>query len=80
MFVYTVSRGEATEVVACSKDQSKLQNRMTEDVKEFINEIYGDDEDVDFLQDIETIKTTNFWSDEDDEYETRFEIVEVEEI
>lgn len=80
MFVYTVSRGEATEVVACSKDQSKLQNRMTEDVKEFINEIYGDDEDVDFLQDIETIKTTNFWSDEDDEYETVFQITEVEEI
>ena len=81
MFVYTQRRGEATEVVAVSKDQTKLQARMKSDIQEFINEIYGEpseDNDLSWLQPVD--ENPNFWSDEDEEYETVFQITEVEEI
>lgn len=80
MFVYTQRRGEATELIACSSDQQKLQAKMQSDIKDFIAEVYGDEdeEDLGWLQPPD--ENPNFWSDEDDEYETVFQITEVEEI
>lgn len=80
MFVYTQRRGEVTEVVACSRDQKKLQDKMQSDIKDFIAEVYGDEdeEDLSWLQSPD--ENPNFWSDEDEEYETVFQITEVEEI
>ena len=79
MFVFTIRRGEATELVACSSDKSKLQAKMKAEVESFIDEVYGNDEEA-----FEWLKPVtdgmDFWSDEDDEYETVFQITEVEEI
>ena len=81
MFVYTQRRGEVTEVVACSRDQKKLQDKMQADIKEFIEGVYGEpseDNDLSWLAPVG--ENPNFWSDEDDECEGVFQITEVEEI
>ena len=80
MFVYSQRRGEATELIACSKNKELLRAKMLGDIQEFIEEVYGEDleEALQWLQPAE--ETTDFWSDEDDEYETVFQITEVEEI
>ena len=79
MFVYTQRRGEATELIACSSDHAKLQAKMKEDLLEFVAEIYGDDEEaLEWLTPV--TDGMDFWSDEDDEYETVFRITEVKEI
>ncbi len=80
MFVETVRRGEVTELLACSTNQEKLREKMRKHIKDFIEEVYGEDweEDADWLTKPEEVE--DFWSDEDDEYETVFQITEVEEI
>lgn len=80
MFVESIRRGEATELLACSNNKEKLREKMRKDINEFIEEIYGEDwrEVEDWLTKPEDVE--DFWSDEDDEYETVFSIVEVEEI
>jgi hypothetical protein len=80
MYVETMRRGEATELLACSNNQDNLRKKMRKDIENFINEVYGEDwqEDADWLTKPEDVE--DFWSDEDDEYETVFQITEVEEI
>ena len=82
MFVYTQRRGEATDLVACSEDRERLREVMRLDLEEFIAEMFGgdwrDDEDLEWLTRPEN--ATDYWSDEDDEYETVFAITEVTEI
>ena len=81
MFVYSQRRGETTELIACSSDQKKLQDQMKSDIKDFIEEIYGEpdeDNDLSWLTPID--ENPNFWSDEDEEYETVFQITDVKEI
>ena len=80
MFVESVRRGEATELLACSTDKEKLREKLRKDINEFIEEVYGEDweEEAEWLVKPEDVE--NFWSDEDDEYETVFQINEVEEI
>ena len=80
MFVESVRRGEVTELLACSTDKEKLREKLRKDINEFIEEVYGEDweEEAEWLVKPEDVE--NFWSDEDDEYETVFQINEVEEI
>lgn len=80
MFVESIRRGEVTELLACSNDKEKLRKKMRKDIKDFIVEVYGEDweEEAEWLTKPEDVK--DFWSDEDDEYETVFQINEVEEI
>lgn len=80
MFVETVRRGEVTELLACSNNKETLRKKMRKDIKEFIEGVYGEDwkEDADYLVDPKEVE--DFWSDEDDEYETVYQIDEVEEI
>lgn len=80
MFVETERRGEVTELLACSTDKEKLREKMRKDINEFIEEVYGEDwrEECDWLTKPEDVE--DFWSDEDDVYETVFQINEVEEI
>ena len=77
-YVFTIRRGEATEVVAVSKDHDKLVKKLKSELKSFIEEVYGDDDYTEFLTPVEEV--TDYWSDEDDEYETVFQITEVPEI
>lgn len=78
-YVFTVRRGEATEVMAVSRNHDKLVAKMKSELKSFIEEVYGnEDEYLDFLTPVEEV--TDFWSDEDDEYETVFSITKVKEI
>lgn len=79
MFVFTVRRGEVTELEACSNNKAKLQARMKADVQKFIDDVYGNDEDA-FEWLTPVTDGMDFWSDEDDEYETVFQITEVQEI
>lgn len=82
MYVESVRRGEVTELLACSKNRDALRKKMRKDINDFIEEVYGEDwredEDYAWLTKPEDVK--DFWSDEDDEYETVFQINEVEEI
>ena len=80
MFVESVRRGEVTELLSCSTNQEKLREKMRKDIKDFIEEVYGEDweEEAEWLVNPEDVE--DFWSDEDDEYETVFQIDEVEEI
>ena len=80
MFVESVRRGEVTELLACSTDKEKLREKLRKDIKDFIEEVYGEDweEEAEWLVKPENVK--DFWSDEDDEYETVFQINEVKEI
>jgi hypothetical protein len=80
MFVESVRRGEVTELLSCSTNQEKLREKMRKDIKDFIEGVYGEDweEEAEWLVKPENVK--DFWSDEDDEYETVFQINEVEEI
>ena len=81
MFVESIRRGDATELLACSNNKEKLREKMRKDINEFIEEIYGKDWrefDGDWLTKPEDVE--DFWSDGDDEYESVFSIVEVEEI
>ena len=79
-YVYTQRRGESTEVICTSHNIGVLRAKMKGDIQEFIEEVYGDDLDeaLSWLKPAE--ETTDFWSDEDDEYETVFQIHKVEEI
>ena len=79
MFVFSIKRGEATELVACSSDKPKLQARMKKDLLSFIDEVYGNDEEA-FEWLTPVTDGMDFWSDEDEEYQTVFQITEVEEI
>lgn len=80
MFVESVRRGEVTELLACSTDKEKLRKKLRKDIKDFIEEVYGEDweEEEEWLTKPEDVDC--FWSDGDDEYETVFQIDEVEEI
>ena len=80
MFVESVRRGEVTELLSCSTNQEKLREKMRKDIKDFIEGVYGEDweEEAEWLVKPEDVE--DFWSDEDDEYETVFKINEVEEI
>jgi len=81
MYVESVRRGEVTELLACSENRDALREKMRKDINDFIEEVYGEDwrEDEDYsLTEPKDVK--DFWSDEDDEYETVFQINEVEEI
>lgn len=80
MFVESVRRGEVTELLSCSTNQEKLREKMRKDIKDFIDGVYGEDweEEAEWLVKPEDVE--DFWSDEDDEYETVFKINEVEEI
>lgn len=82
MFVETIRRGEVTELVACSKNKDTLRKKMRKQIEDFIKEVYGEDwredEDYEWLTKPEEVE--DFWSDGDDEYETVFQIDEVEEI
>jgi len=82
MFVESIRRGEATELLACSNNKEKLREKMRKDIKNFLDELYGenwvDDEDYSWLKHPEEVD--EYWSDGDEEYETVFSIVEVEEI
>lgn len=80
MFVESVRRGEVTELLSCSTNQEKLREKMRKDIKDFIEGVYGEDweEEAEWLVKPENVD--NFWSDEDDEYETVFQINKVEEI
>ena len=80
MFVESVRRGEVTELLACSTDKEKLREKLRKDIKDFIEEVYGEDweEEAEWLVKPENVK--DFWSDEDDEYETVFQINEVKDI
>ncbi len=80
MFVETKRRGSTTEVLACSEDIEKLQKKMRNDIKEFVEEVYGEDwkEECSWLRDPEEVRY--FWSDNDEEYETVFQINSVQKI
>ena len=80
MFVESIRRGEVTELLSCSNDKEKLREKMRKDIKDFIEGVYGEDweEEAEWLVKPENVD--NFWSDEDDEYETVFQINKVEEI
>ena len=82
MFVESIRRGEATELLACSNNKEVLREKMRDDIRDFIEGVYGadwgDDEYLTYLTKPESVE--DFWSDEDDEYETVFSIVEVKEI
>ena len=80
MFVESIRRGEVTELLACSNDKEKLREKMRKDIKDFIEGVYGEDweEEAEWLTKPEEVE--DFWSDGDDEYETVFQINEVEEI
>lgn len=80
MFVEYIRRGDSTELLACSDNKEKLQSKLREDVKDFIEGVYGENwqEEADWLVHPENVTTS--WSDEDEEYETVFQIVEVKEI
>jgi len=80
MFVESVRRGEVTELRTCSTNQEKLREKMRKDIKDFIEGVYGEDweEEAEWLVNPEDVE--DFWSDEDDEYETVFQIDEIEEI
>lgn len=80
MFVEYQRRGEGVELLACSENKETLRNKMRDDVREFIVAVYGEDwkEDADWLVKPEDVE--DYWSDEDEEYETIFQIVEVTEI
>ena len=80
MFVESIRRGEVTELLSCSNDKEKLREKMRKEIKEFIEGVYGEDweEEAEWLVKPEDVE--DFWSDEDDEYETVFKINEVEEI
>ena len=79
-YVYTQTRGESTEVICTSHNPEVLRAKMLGDIQEFLEEHYGNDleEALEFLQPAE--KTTDYWSDEDDEYPMIFQIHKVEEI
>ena len=74
MFVESVRRGEVTELLSCSTNQEKLREKMRKDIKDFIEGVYGEDweEEAEWLVKPEDVE--DFWSDEDDEYETVFKI------
>ena len=79
MYAYTQRRGDATEIVAVSQSEETLQKELRKDVCNFIDEVYGNDEEAqEWLMPVD--ENPNFWSDEDEEYETVFQIVEVKEI
>lgn len=80
MFVESVSRGEVTELRTCSTNKEKLREKMRKDIKDFIEGVYGEnwEEEAEWLIKPEDVE--DFWSDEDDEYETVFQINEIEEI
>ena len=80
MFVESIRRGEVTELLACSKNKDTLRKKMRKDIEDFIEEVYGEDweEEAEWLTKPEEVE--DFWSDGDDEYETVFQINEVEEI
>ena len=82
MFVETIRRGEVTELVACSANKDTLRKKMRKQIEDFIKEVYGEDwredEEYEWLTKPEEVE--DFWSDGDDEYETVFQIDEVEEI
>ena len=82
MFVETIHRGEVTELVACSPNKDTLRKKMRKQIEDFIKEVYGEDwredEEYEWLTKPEEVE--DFWSDGDDEYETVFQIDEVEEI
>lgn len=82
MFVESIRRGEVTELLACSTDKEKLREKLRKDINEFIEEVYGEDwrEDEDYAWLTKPEDVDCFWSDGDDEYETVFQIDEVEEI
>lgn len=80
MFVESIRRGEVTELLSCSNNKENLRKKMRKDIKDFIEEVYGEDweEEAEWLTKPEEVE--DFWSDDDDEYETVFQINEVEEI
>jgi hypothetical protein len=80
MFVESIRRGEVTELLSCSNNKENLRKKMRKDIKDFIEGVYGEDweEEAEWLTKPEDVK--DFWSDKDDEYETVFQINEVEEI
>ena len=82
MFVESIRRGEVTELLSCSNDKEKLREKMRKDIKDFIEAVYGEDwrEDEDYAWLTKPEDVDSFWSDGDDEYETVFQINEVEEI
>lgn len=76
IFVYTITRGDACEVVAVSKDIEVLRKRMRVEVENFVDEVYGDLERCWWLIPLDS--DPDFWSDEDKEYPTEFHIFETE--
>lgn len=82
MFVESIRRGETTNLIACSNNVEKLREKLRNHINGFIEEVYGEDwrndEYLDYLTRPEDVE--DFWTDEDEEYETVFKIEEVEEI
>lgn len=78
MYILMIQRGPAAEVLAVSKDLKNLQLRMKTEVLGFLSEVYGDDEDLDWMMPVRD--DMMFWSDEDEEYRTSFTIEQAEEI
>lgn len=78
MYILMIQRGPAAEVLAVSKDLTKLQIRMKTEVLGFLSEVYGDDEDLEWMMPVRD--DMMFWSDEDEEYRTTFTIETAEEI
>lgn len=77
IFVYTITRGDACEVVAVSEDIEVLRKRMRQELQDFVDEVYGDDDECwDWLAPIDA--NPDFWCDEDEEYPTEFHIFETE--
>ena len=79
MYILMIQRGPAAEVLAVSKDLTKLQLRMKDEVLGFMSEVYGNDPDA-FEWLMEVRDDMVFWSDEDEEYRTSFTIETAEEI
>ena len=80
MFVEYQRRGEGVELLACSENKETLRNKMRDDIREFTESVYGEgwEEEADWL--VKPDDVEYYWSDEDEEYETIFQIVEVSEI
>ena len=81
MYAYKITRGDAVAIVAVSKDRDKLRKKLHDDVVTFIEEVYSQDENDDYLDWLMPVdENPDFWSDEDEEYPTSFKVFKVEEI
>lgn len=75
MYALTRQNGGTFEIIAVSEQKTTLSGKMKEEVLTFIEEVYSDEEELDWLMPISDDMT--FWCDEDDVTPVVYRIVEV---